>query len=205
MLKKYSILIGIIIGVSLLIVATFYYPGGTSENLDSIGYDWANNYLSNLLSPLAVNGLYNNSRPFAISGILFLTASFGFFFVRFSRRIKIKSAAFVIKYFGILATVFGFLTVAPSLHDIMVTLSSILTLLIFFYITFLVIKTNLTVLKIVSVIFLLTFYLGAYMYFARAFLDYMPMMQKVIFGIKIVWILWLEYFTNAKDYQHINK
>ena len=168
MIKKYSILIGIIIGTFLLTLATIYYPGGTYENVNSEGYDWANNYISNLLRPLAVNGEENTARPFAISGVFFLTASFGLFFVNFSTRIKIRSASLVIKYLGILATTLGFITVVPSMHDLMVALSSILTLLIFFYITVMVIKSKLIAMKTMSIFFLLTFYFATYMYFTRS-------------------------------------
>lgn len=205
MIKSYSILIGIIIGVIWLTIGTFHYPGGTYEDIHSEGYSWANNYISNLLRPWAVNEAENTARPYAILGVLFLTASFGVFFVKFSDRVKIKSASFVIKYFGILATLFGFITVVPSMHDSMVTASSILTLLIFFYITVIVIKSKLNGVKVLSIIFLLTFYLGAYMYFTRSFLDYMPIMQKVILLMKIVWILVLEYLTSKEDFQHITR
>lgn len=205
MMKKYATLIGIIIGTFLLILATFHYPGGTYENVNSEGYDWANNYISNLLRPLAVNGTENAARPYAILGVLFLTASFGVFFVKFSNRIKIKSASLVIKYLGILATILGFITIVPSMHDIMVTASSILTLLIFFYITVMVIKSKLSLMKVLSIIFLLTFYFGAYMYFTRSYLEYMPIMQKIIFLMKIVWILSLQYLTRKEDFQYIIK
>ena len=204
-MKKYATLIGIIIGTFLLILATFHYPGGTYENVNSEGYDWANNYISNLLRPLAVNGTENAARPYAILGVLFLTASFGVFFVKFSNRIKIKSASLVIKYLGILATILGFITIVPSMHDIMVTASSILTLLIFFYITVMVIKSKLSLMKVLSIIFLLTFYFGAYMYFTRSYLEYMPIMQKIIFLMKIVWILSLQYLTRKEDFQYIIK
>lgn len=204
-MKNYAILIGIITGTFLLVLATFHYPGGTYENVNSEGYDWANNYISNLLRPLAVNGTENAARPYAILGVLFLTASFGVFFVKFSNRIKIKSASLVIKYLGVLATILGFITVVPSMHDIMVTTSSILTLLIFFYITVMVIKSKLILMKVLSIIFLLTFYFGAYMYFTRSHLEFMPMMQKIIFVMKIVWILSLEYLTRKEDFQYITK
>ncbi len=203
MIQKYSVLFGVIIGTLLLVISTMYYPGGTYENVNSEGYDWANNYISNLLRPLAVNGEANTARPLAILGVLFLTASFGLFFVNFSYRIKIRSASLVIKYFGILATILGFITVVPSMHDLMVTLSSILTLLIFFYITVMVSKSKLTSMKVMSIAFLSTFYFGAYMYFARFQLDYMPIMQKIIFAMKITWVLSLEYLTKKEDFEYI--
>lgn len=205
MIKKYSILIGVTVGALLLIISTIFYPGGTYENIHSEGYDWVNNYISNLLRPLAVNGAENTARPFAIFGVLFLTASFGMFFVNFSNRIKIRSASLVIRYLGIIATIFGLITVVPAMHDIMVTLSSILTLLIFFYITVMIIKSKLTLMKIMSIAFLLTFYFGAYMYFSRFQLEYMPIVQKIIFVMKITWVLSLEYLTDKEDFEHIIK
>jgi hypothetical protein len=205
MLKKHAVLIGISIRVLLLIIATFHYPGGTYDNEKSLGYDWANNYISNLLNPLAVNGARNGARPYALVSVLFLTACFGLFFVKFSECIKIKSASLVIKYVGILATVLGFITVVPSMHDAMVAASSILTLLLFFYILVMVIKSKVSWLKVMSILFMLTLYFAAYMYFTRSFLVYMPMMQKVIFLMKIVWILSLEYLTGKEDFEYITK
>lgn len=203
MLKKYSILLGLSIGTCFLLLATWYYPGGTYSNIDSIGYSWTDNYISNLLRPLAVNGMVNEARPFAIIGIFLLTASFGYFFIRFSENIRIRSAAFVIKYLGILATVLGFITVIPRMHDMMVMASSILTLLIFFYITVIILKSKLTLLKVLSVFFLLTFYLGAYMYFTQSFLHYMPIVQKLIFAMKIIWVISIEHFSTREDFSHI--
>jgi len=205
MIKDNLIFIGLFIGTIFLILSTFYYPGGSNEDLSSIGYDWMHNYISNLLRPEAVNGEANKARPIALTGVLFLTASFGLFFVTFSQRIRIKSASRIIKYLGILVTIFGFIIVIPSLHDLMVTLSSILTLLIFFYITVMVIKSKLTMLKIFSVFFLGTFYLAAYMYFTRSYLEYMPIVQKIIFLIKIFWVLSLEYFSSKEDFQFVTK
>jgi prephenate dehydrogenase len=111
----------------------------------------------------------------------------------------------VIKYVGILATVLGFITVVPSMHDAMVAASSILTLLLFFYIMVMVIKSKLSWLKVMSILFMLTLYFAAYMYFTRSFLLYMPIMQKVIFLMKIVWILSLEYCTGKEDFEYITK
>jgi hypothetical protein len=205
MVRKNLILIGITLGVLFLIIATAYYPGGTYNNEFSVGYSWSENYISNLLRPLAVNGMENAARPWAIVGILFLTSAFGLFFVKFSAFIKIKSAAFIIKYLGVTATFLGFLTIIPSLHDLMVTITSILTLLIFFYITILVIKAKMPIFSIVSIFFLSLFYLATFMYFGRFHLEYMPIMQKIILLAKIVWILSLEYFTTEEDFKYITK
>jgi hypothetical protein len=180
MIKKNIILFGIIIALVLLFIAALNYPGGSIKNESSLGYDWADNYISNLLNPQAVNGMTNTARPWAVCGVLFLTASFGLFFMTFSNKIKVKSAAMVLKYGGMMATLCAFLTVFPSLHDIMVTVSGTFTLLIFFYITVFILKSKLHLLKIYSVLSLLLFYVVTYMYSTRSYLEYLPIMQKTM-------------------------
>ena len=204
-MKKNQIIIGISIAVLFLFLAAAFYPGGSNLDPNSIGYDWKNNYISNLLSPKAINGMDNAARPWAIVGVLFLSASFGFFFYGFSKYIKVKSAANVIKFAGVGSALAGLLAVVPALHDSMVTLSSIMTLVAFFYITIFTIKSKLTFFKIFSILFLAIHYFACYLYFTRTFLDYLPIMQKAIHLVQIVWVVGLMYFTSEKDFEGIKK
>ena len=204
-MKKNQIIIGISIAVLFLFLAAIYYPGGSNLDPNSIGYDWKNNYISNLLSPKAINGMDNAARPWAIVGVLFLSASFGFFFYGFSKYIQVKSAANVIKFAGVGSALAGLLVVVPALHDSMVTLSSIMTLVAFFYVTIFTIKSKLSILKILSILFLAIHYFACYMYFTRTFLDYLPIMQKAIHLVQIIWVVGLMYFTNEKDFENIKK
>jgi hypothetical protein len=119
MLKKHLILPGIIISISLLVIATLYYPGGSQINKNSVGYDWKNNYISNLFGKTAINGAHNTSRIWAIWSIIFLACSFALFFVDFSNKIPQKSAANIIKYIGVSAMFFTALIATP-LHDTMI-------------------------------------------------------------------------------------
>lgn len=203
-LKKHAVLIGLVLGTLLLFIASWYYPGGSYLDANAVGYDWINNYLSNLLGPQAVNGAKNTARAWAIGGVLLLSGSFGLFFWKFAQRIRNRNAAYVIKYGGLLGMLVAFFTVVPRLHDSTVAISSILTLLVFFYITIFIIKSKLTWLKFISGCFLLAFYFVAYMYFARFHLEYLPLAQKVIFMVKIAWVLSLEYFTETADFAHID-
>jgi hypothetical protein len=113
MLRKYSILFGIIISMALLFVATQYYPGGSQHDKNSIGYDWRNNYLSNLFGEKAVNGSTNGGRPWAIFGMLFLCISFALFFIEFSKKIPSTGSSKIIRYCGVSAMLFAFLAVTP--------------------------------------------------------------------------------------------
>jgi glucans biosynthesis protein C len=198
--RKYSILFGIIISILLLAVATLYYPGGSQHDINSIGYDWKNNHISNLFGAKAVNGSDNASRFWAVCGMFFLCISFALFFIEFSKRIPSKGAASIIKYFGSAAMICVFLTVTPY-HDIMITISSTLTLISIFYITVFVLKSKLYFFKILCIVCLLVFYCCLYIYYARNYLEILPAMQKIVLVITITWILSLQYFTTIIDFQ----
>lgn len=199
MLRKNLILTGIVISLTFLFLAMLYYPGGSRNDPSSVGYDWKNNYLSNLFTPEAINGSVNSARPWAICSVFFLSISFAWFFVRFSKKIAIKSAANVIKYFGLGATVCVFLAVTP-LHDLMIIFASTLSLVAIFYISVFILKSKLHYLKLLSIICLLLFYICVYSYFSRSFLEYLPVLQKASFFVNIIWMLCVEYFTTKADF-----
>jgi hypothetical protein len=200
MLKRYLILIGIIIALLLLVVAAVYYPGGSQLDKNSVGYDWKNNYLSNLFSVKAVNGAANASRPWAIAGMLFLCSAFGLFFFEFSKKIPSKLSANIIRYFGIGAMLFAFLVVAPY-HDIMVTISSTLALVSMFYIIIFIFKSKLHLFKVLSVVCMVALYSCNYVYFTRTGLEILPVLQKAAMLLTITWMLCLQYFTTSTDFE----
>jgi hypothetical protein len=204
MLRKYSILLGIVISLALLLVATRYYPGGSQHDKNSIGYDWRNNYLSNLFSETAVNGAANASRPWAIAGMLFLCASFALFFNEFPKKLSPASGPKVIRYCGVGAMLFAFLAVTPY-HDEVLIPASTLALLSMFYITVSVFKSKLHALKFLSVILLLSLYAANYVYYTRTHVELLPVLQKIALLLTILWILSLQYLSAPSDFPEKRK
>jgi hypothetical protein len=200
MLRKYSILLGIVISLLLLLVATRHYPGGSQYDKNSIGYDWKNNYLSNLFGEKAVNGSENASRVWAIAGMLFLCSSFALFFIDFPKKISSKGAAKIIRYCGVGAMTFSFLAVTPY-HDDVIRIASTLALISMFYITVFVFKSRLYFFGLLSVVCLLASYSCNYIYFTRSYVEYLPIFQKIALAITITWILSLQYLTTTADFQ----
>lgn len=200
MLKKHTILLGLLAALLLLAVAAAHYPGGSYWDAHSVGYDWTTNYLCNLFSERAVNGVANPGRPWAIAGMLLLCISFGVFFVRFSRRIPSKSASAVIAYGGVSAMLFAFLVVTPY-HDPMVSIASFLSLLTLFYVFVYIMKSKRLVFKLLTITCLLIFYVNNYIYYTQHFLKLLPILQKVSFLIGVIWMLGLEYFTKPDDFK----
>jgi len=198
--KKYSTLIGIIIALCLLFIAMMVYPGGSRADKNSVGFDWKNNFISNLFGENAINGSPNTSRVWAIGGMFFLSIAFAIFFAGFSKRIPSKSGAWVIKYFGIAAMICTFLVVTRY-HDIMVTIACTFTLVSIFYITVFVLKSKLHFFKVLSVICMLVFYIAMYIYYSGNFIQLLAILQKLDLIIVVIWMLSLQFFTSVNDFQ----
>jgi hypothetical protein len=199
MLQKHPIAVGIFIAIILLIISTFYYPGGSQLDKNAIGFDWRNNYLCNLFNEKAVNGAYNPARYWAIGGMFFLCASFALFFVRFSKKIPRKKDANIIQYSGIGSMFSAFLLITPY-HDTMTIFASTFGLITLFYITVFTFKSNLTLFKYLSVACLIILYLNNYIYYTQNGLIWLPILQKISLLSIIIWLLGLEYIAVKEDF-----
>jgi hypothetical protein len=204
MLKKYAILIGILLSVALFVVAAIKYPGGSQRDKNSIGYDWKNNYVCNLFDSKAVNGTQSSSRPWADSGMIVLGATFALFFYRSSKKMPSTGIARLIKYVGVGAMVLAVLVVTP-LHDVVVTVSGTGAVICIFYISALLFRSKLLFMKVLSAACLLMFYCCSVIYYFRYHLELLPVMQKVWLLFIVTWTLCVEHFTTAADYQTVKK
>ena len=63
----------------LLGIAISIYPGGTYQDKNSVGFDWSNNYISNLFEANALNGAQNTSRIWAYLGMFVYSISCAIF------------------------------------------------------------------------------------------------------------------------------
>ena len=197
--KKHLLLLGITVAISLLVIATFYYPGGSQQDVNAVGYSWQHNYLCNLFNEKAMNSIKNDARPLAITGLFCLCTSFALFFYRFSFKIQDKTASKVIKYAGISAMIFSFLVVTPF-HDLMTTVSSIFGLVALFYILVFILKSKLTLFKLLTLLTMLLLYANNYIYYTQHWLHILPILQKITIFIVLVMMLCLDYFTVKEDY-----
>lgn len=198
-MKKYSVLICIIISVLFLVIATLLYPGGSILDENSVGFDWSKNFFSNLFLAKALNGTENPSRIWALIGMVFNSIGYGLFFVHTSRKIPHKHTALVLISIGVFNMIFTFL-IATSLHNIMVTVSSTLTMIGLFYITVFILKTKIHWLTLFCILSLLIFYSTLYLYGAGNW-GLLAVMQKVTFLCFMLLVLTIEYFTKEEDFQ----
>lgn len=198
-IKKYAVLVCILFSVSLLLIATILYPGGSIADKDAIGFCWTKNFISNLFAAKAINGVDNPSQFWAITGMVFHSLGYGIFFVNMSKKITHPHSSSVLKIIGF-ANVFFSALIATPWHDVMVTLSSTLFLMGLFYITVFIFKTKLHVFKLACIVCLLLFYYTLFLYGSGNW-GLLAIMQKVATISSMGLVIALEYFTRREDFE----
>ena len=202
MIKKYSVLIFVVISAILIVVAALLYPGGSLFDKNSIGFEWSKNFISNLFATKAINGSENPGRIWAMVGMAFLSVGYGIFFIHMSKKMSSRLAATVLKFVGTTNIVFNFLIATP-LHDLVVLVSIVLTLTGLFTITVFILKTKLHLLKCCCIICLLTYYCF-FSLFGFGYLGLAAIMQKVYSISSMLLVVGLEYFTKLEDFKQIH-
>lgn len=200
MIKKYSVLICLVISVIFMVMAASFYPGGSILDKNSIGFEWSKNFISNLFLAKAINGLENPGRIWALFGMAFHAVGYGFFFINMSKKLSSRQLARILKFIGIANLLLIFLIATPF-HDLGV-LSIILTLMGLFIITIFILKSKLHLLKFCCIFCLLTYYCFFFV-FGFGYLGLSVIIQKVYIISSMLLILGLEYFTKLEDFIQI--
>ncbi len=104
-------LLGLIIFISFIILAIVFYPGGTYHSPDSAGYNFFNNFLSDLGRTITHSGENNFISAFFFNNAMFLS---GFLFLLFYIYLPIffknKPKLFIYSILGSVLGVFGSLS-----------------------------------------------------------------------------------------------
>lgn len=196
--KKYSVLLCIILAVGFVLKAAAVYPGGSLLNKNSTGFDWTKNFISNLFQQKAINGANSPSAVWAIIGMAFHSVGYGIFFINMAKKMAHRHVALVLTAVGFAHIIFNFLIATP-LHDIMVTITATLSLVGLFYITVFILRSKLQVLKIACIVCMLLFYYTLFLYGSGNW-GLLAVMQKVSVTCSILLVLSLEYFTAPADF-----
>ncbi|MES2062487.1 MAG: hypothetical protein V4456_11245 [Bacteroidota bacterium] len=201
MIKKYSVLTGIVISLILILIAIAVYPGGTMFNEYTTGFSWTKNFMSNLFGTRALNGTENPSRIWACLAMIVLPLTYALFFFNVAKKIPEKNAGYILKYASVANILFTFLTIT-ALHDSMLIISTTLFWTCLLITSIFVLKTKLHLFKFFCIISLVVFYYSVYLWGISDW-HLLPIMQKVNFASSTLLILGLEYFTKKEDFAQI--
>lgn len=179
---------GIIIFPFLFLYAASLYPGGSQADPNSIGYDWVNNYWCNLLNVYGGNGELNPARPYAISAMILLCASLAAFFYNFPKYLPVN--AFwnkTIQITGILSMLSAAF-IFTEYHDLMTMIASFFGLVVLIGIILGLRKNKQTKFIRTALGCIALLAINNYIYYTQHFLTYLPVLQKITFGVILIWI-----------------
>jgi hypothetical protein len=180
---------GTIIFLLFYIIATFYYPGGSQADSNSVGFDWLHNYWCNLLNVDSINGKYNPARPVAITAMMFLCVSLAIFWLIAPIQLMLsKVLTRTIQISGTLAMSIGFLLFTPIDHDTITNLSSLLGLISTVGTMIGLYQKKLITLFGFSVLNMLLVILNNILYYNSEMIYYLPVVQKITFASFLLWV-----------------
>jgi hypothetical protein len=173
----------------LYFVATFYYPGGSQFDKNSIGFSWKDNYWCNLLNDEAINGQSNSAQPIALTAMLLLCVTLAFFWLQFPKYTNLsKTYKLTIQVSGTLAMLIGLFLFTKFDHDLITNLASLFGLIATIGTFMGLFKNGWKTLFYFGVLNILLVIANNFLYYNKDLISYLPIVQKITFVTFLIWI-----------------
>ena len=196
---KFLPTIGILLFIGIYIYASTLYPGGSQADLNSVGFDWSNNYWCNLMLDDGLNGITNKAQPVAITGIIILCSSMIIFFFQFANHFeKNRIWKMMIKISGALA-ILSAPFIFSEYHDIMTTVLSISGTVVIIGMIRALHNNHLTFMTVMGICCILIIGLNNFFYYNEDLIQYGPLVQKGAFILILTWTIGLNLISNRKN------
>lgn len=179
---------GIFIFIILYLIAALYYPGGSQIDEKSLGFSWTNNYWCNLMDKKAINGSENQSRPFALAGMLVLIVSLSGFFYIVPYYSDIKDHLKRMISFSGIASMVSVLFLEVGSHDFILNIAGVFGFVAFGGIVFIMLKMKWYGLAIIGLFNLFLVAINNLLYYNPYWILYLPFVQKITFLCFLIWI-----------------
>lgn len=195
---RYLPTIGIFTYVVLYLIAAEFYPGGSSVYPESIGFDWTNNYWCHLVGDNAINGQKNLAQPYAVSGMIILGISLGFFFKQFPIYFKVKSPwDTIVPISGVLGSFFSML-IMTGFHDLTAVVAAVFGSIAIIGIFFGLKNSKMIHFVWTGVFCVLLIALNGYIYFTENYIQWLPIIQKITFVAVLLWVVFLNSIFSSE-------
>ncbi len=185
--------IGILCFGLLYAFASTLYPGGSQADVNSVGFDWVNNYWCNMMNESADNGEPNPARRLAIFSMVLLCSSLGVFFYQFAEYLTTHHRwKMIIKIAGILSMVSAAF-MFTQFHDVLTIISSFFGLFVLIGILLEIFRRGLLKNKLIGLLCLILLGMNNYIYYTEFYIKHLPLIQKITFIIVLLWIVALNF------------
>ena len=179
---------GVVGFLCLYIVASFYYPGGSQLDHDSVGFSWADNYWCNLLSERAINGQPNKAQPIALTAMLIICFSLAYFSYIFSQLTDLKKhtklTIQISSTCGAIVTMFLF----TSFHNTVINVACLCGLITIIFILIELRNAKWVWLFSFGILNVVLVILNNVLYYGHELIIYLPIIQKVTFLSFLLWV-----------------
>lgn len=192
--------VGILIFVHLYLISTFLYPGGSTYDPGTAGFDWLHNYWCDLTGTVAKNGTPNTARPVALAAMITLCSSLAVFWFLLPTLFQNKPQYQVIRYTGIPSMAIA-LFMFTGFHDTVIHLGGVLAG-IALVLTFVGLYQRSYYRLVWSGLCCLILILFNYfIYETGTLLTLLPIVQKITFGIVAVWVCVVDIQLYRQSYR----
>ncbi len=185
-------IIGIFLFLLLYLLAALNYPGGSWFAPDQVGFSFMNNYLCDLLDQHAINGQLNTARHFARASLAILCLSllmlWHFLPRLFATQGLNKSIMWATGILALAVTLF----LTSGTHDVIVRIAGTFGVIAFVCCFVELFKAGHFKLLTSGLFCLLIFLVNYYIYETGAFIQSLPILQKITFFCYLLWFVFLD-------------
>jgi hypothetical protein len=180
---------GIIVFVSLYVLAALQYPGGSQANSKSIGFSWMDNYFCNLLNQTAINGRPNQGQPIALVSLIVLALSLALFWWNFPKLLPInKTQTKIIRLSGVSSMIIACLLFTNLNHDLITNTASLFGLIAILNAMWVLFQNKQFSIFVFGLFNLLLVLVNNWLYYDPSLIKYLPLVQKISFASFLIWV-----------------
>ena len=184
------VIVGILSFMFLYVIATWYYPGGSQENLHSVGFSWRHNYWCNLLDTMAMNGQLNNAKPIATIALVLLSFSLGLFWYVFPLSVSLSTVKRkIIQLSGVLSMIVALFLLSGFSHDGIINVASFFGIIAMLGTLYGLKNLQQKIFLVWGGLNLLGVAVNAMVYYEKSALFLLPVIQKISFVLFLFWIV----------------
>lgn len=183
----YLPVIGVCLFVALYFIASLFYPGGSDVDESSKGFNWMHNYWCELMAARAYNGEANSARPIAIGGMFVLATSISICWYNATAFFENKTKAnWLILYPGIFSMV-SLILLFFQPHDLAINIAGVSGMVALIGVELGLYRNKLLFWFAIGIFCILLCLINNYIYYARKFVYYLPVIQKITFFFFLIW------------------
>ena len=180
---------GILLFVTLYILAALQYPGGSQANPVSKGFSWMDNYFCNLLNQTAINGHPNKGQPIAIASLMVLALSLALFWWNFPKFLPLnKIQSQIIRLSGVGSMMIACLLFTNINHDLITNTASLFGLIAILIAMWVLYQNKRMFIFVFGLFNLLLVIVNNWFYYDPSLIKYLPLIQKISFASFLVWV-----------------